>query len=210
MGSTMKPSIFNEKVAMALRNWHRSARKHLRDSRRGGSVTPTSSQHTTPSHHQYLMHLRQSSVDSLRMSPRRSSFDVDQEAVELPPPTDVDEGEAVPSSSACDLHDIAEQEPELAGIVVVPVNESENTQCETGTEEVQEGDPETLPRTSSDRGNIHGVKDGECQEPASLANTVSTAKSTSMQHEIDIEPIESPSACRGMVAARRMRVLSGG
>ena len=30
MGSTMKPTIFNERVAMALRNWHHTAKKNIK------------------------------------------------------------------------------------------------------------------------------------------------------------------------------------
>ncbi|PON80413.1 Mlo-related protein [Trema orientale] len=77
MGSTMKPTIFNERVATALRNWHHSAKKHIKQNR-AGSVTPLSSRPTTPSHHMSPVHLLRhyrSEVDSLQNSPRRSNFD---------------------------------------------------------------------------------------------------------------------------------------
>lgn len=76
MGSTMKPTIFNEKVATALRNWHHTARKHIKQNR--GSVTPTSSRPGTPSHHMSPVHLLRhyrSELDSVHTSPRRSNFD---------------------------------------------------------------------------------------------------------------------------------------
>ncbi|KAK7404691.1 hypothetical protein VNO78_05647 [Psophocarpus tetragonolobus] len=66
MGSTMKPTIFNERVAGALRNWHQTAKKHIKQNRVGPltlSGTPTSSRPTTPSH------------PLLRSTPYRSQLD---------------------------------------------------------------------------------------------------------------------------------------
>ncbi|XP_039686105.1 MLO-like protein 6 isoform X2 [Medicago truncatula] len=48
MGSTMKPTIFNERVATALRNWHHTARKNIKHNRGSGSQTPFSSRSITP------------------------------------------------------------------------------------------------------------------------------------------------------------------
>ncbi|RVW39808.1 MLO-like protein 6 [Vitis vinifera] len=42
MGSTMKPTIFNDRVAKALRNWHHAARKHIKQSKQSSAVTPVS------------------------------------------------------------------------------------------------------------------------------------------------------------------------
>ncbi|XP_030526607.1 MLO-like protein 6 [Rhodamnia argentea] len=78
MGSTMKPTIFNERVATALRNWHHTARKHIKQNK--GSMTPMPSRPTTPSHHMSPVHLLRhyrSEIDSIHMSPRRSNFDSD-------------------------------------------------------------------------------------------------------------------------------------
>lgn len=50
MGSNMKPTIFNERVAIALRKWHHQARRHIKENRRSGSVTPLSSRPATPMH----------------------------------------------------------------------------------------------------------------------------------------------------------------
>ncbi|KAK7312546.1 hypothetical protein VNO77_36483 [Canavalia gladiata] len=83
MGSTMKPTIFNERVAVALRNWHQTAKKRIRQNRVGSlslSGTPMSSRPTTPSHHLSPVHLLRyyrSEVDSFPASPRRSNFDAD-------------------------------------------------------------------------------------------------------------------------------------
>lgn len=87
MGSTMKATIFNERVAVALRNWHQTAKKHIRQNRVGPlslSGTPTSSRPTTPSHHMSPLHLLRyyrSEIDSFPASPRRSNFDGDHDII---------------------------------------------------------------------------------------------------------------------------------
>ncbi|WOL07383.1 MLO-like protein 6 isoform X1 [Canna indica] len=58
MGSNLKPTIFSERVATALRKWHQTARKHLKESR-SGSVTPSTSRPTTPTHGFSPVHLLQ-------------------------------------------------------------------------------------------------------------------------------------------------------
>ncbi|PSR95177.1 MLO-like protein [Actinidia chinensis var. chinensis] len=81
MGSTMKPTIFNEKVATALRNWHHTAKKHIKQShRQSGLATPMSSRPATPSHHMSPVHLLRhyrSEVDSFQNTSRPSNFDAD-------------------------------------------------------------------------------------------------------------------------------------
>ncbi|XP_062014429.1 MLO-like protein 6 [Rosa rugosa] len=88
MGSTMKPTIFNERVATALRNWHHTAKKHIKHNK--GSVTPMSSRPGTPSHHASPIHLLRhyrSEVDSFHTSPRRSNFDVERYETDSPSPS---------------------------------------------------------------------------------------------------------------------------
>ncbi|XP_016447179.1 MLO-like protein 6 isoform X2 [Nicotiana tabacum] len=80
MGSNMKPTIFNEKVATALKNWHHTAKKHIKDqSKHSNTVTPMSSRPGTPSHGMSPIHLLRghymSDMGSLQNSPRRSNFD---------------------------------------------------------------------------------------------------------------------------------------
>ncbi|XP_010534417.1 PREDICTED: MLO-like protein 12 [Tarenaya hassleriana] len=67
MGSTMRPTIFNDRVATALRNWHHTAKRHTKH---GNSEphTPLSSRPATPSHGLSPVHL-------LHSYPHRSSFD---------------------------------------------------------------------------------------------------------------------------------------
>ncbi|XP_021909409.1 MLO-like protein 6 [Carica papaya] len=73
MGSNMKPTIFNERVAAALRNWHHTAKKHVKQNK--GSVTPFSSRPNTPSHYASPIHLLRHNPDSLQTTPRMSNFD---------------------------------------------------------------------------------------------------------------------------------------
>ncbi|KAG6583493.1 MLO-like protein 6, partial [Cucurbita argyrosperma subsp. sororia] len=88
MGSTMKPTIFNERVAAALRNWYHTARKHIKHNR--GSITPMSSRPTTPTHHMSPVHLLRhykSEVDSFHNSPRRSPRELDRWDNDSPSPS---------------------------------------------------------------------------------------------------------------------------
>lgn len=79
MGSTLKPTIFNERVATALINWHRTARKNIKLRKQSsGLVTPMSSRPETPSHAMSPVHLlryHKSDLESYQTSPRRSNYD---------------------------------------------------------------------------------------------------------------------------------------
>ncbi|KAJ9558966.1 hypothetical protein OSB04_013580 [Centaurea solstitialis] len=80
MGSTMKPTIFNERVATALKSWHLTAKKQIKRNKKSGQVTPASSRPGTPSHGMSPIHLLrnyQNDIDSLQTSPRMSNFDTD-------------------------------------------------------------------------------------------------------------------------------------
>ncbi|KMZ56963.1 MLO-like protein 6 [Zostera marina] len=77
MGSNMKPVIFNERVAAGLKYWHSTARKHIKENRKSGSVTPLSSTPATPvsgySPVHLLKHTRNGSdgyLDSINTSQR--------------------------------------------------------------------------------------------------------------------------------------------
>lgn len=74
MGSNMKPTIFNDRVAKALRIWHHAARKQIKN-RQSGSVTPSSSRISTPVHDSAPVHLLpyyKSELDSANASSRIS------------------------------------------------------------------------------------------------------------------------------------------
>lgn len=87
MGSRMKETIFEERVAGAIRKWHQSARRRVRRRRAGGggsgnssvisgtrSPNPTHSMSLSPVH---LLGYYRSELDSARTSPRESNFVVD-------------------------------------------------------------------------------------------------------------------------------------
>lgn len=76
MGSTMKPTIFNDRVAAALKNWHRTARKETKHGK-SGSTTPLTSRPATPTYGMSPVHLLHNfrQMDSSHTSPRTSNFD---------------------------------------------------------------------------------------------------------------------------------------
>ncbi|KAK4252976.1 hypothetical protein QN277_010820 [Acacia crassicarpa] len=57
MGSSMKATIFNERVATALKKWHHTAKKNVKESKHSASVTPFSSRPATPTHAMSPVHL---------------------------------------------------------------------------------------------------------------------------------------------------------
>nr|GMD71226.1 MLO-like protein 6 [Ipomoea batatas] len=81
MGSNMKPTIFNERVATALKKWHHTAKKNVKESRHNSAaVTPVSSRPGTPSHGMSPVHLlrgyyRSDQADSAQSTPRRSNYE---------------------------------------------------------------------------------------------------------------------------------------
>lgn len=86
----MKPTIFNERVATALRNWHHTAKKQIKLNKGSVSVTPMSSRPTTPSRHTSPIHLLRhyrGEMDSLHTSPGRSNFDFEHWETESPSPS---------------------------------------------------------------------------------------------------------------------------
>ncbi|KAL7596452.1 hypothetical protein Lser_V15G28471 [Lactuca serriola] len=50
MGSTMKPTVFNDQVVKALHKWHQRAKKQVKLNRMSDTTTPGSSRPSTPSH----------------------------------------------------------------------------------------------------------------------------------------------------------------
>ncbi|KAF7143823.1 hypothetical protein RHSIM_Rhsim05G0183800 [Rhododendron simsii] len=79
MGSNMKPTIFNDQIAKALRNWHQTAKKHIKQNRQSpGTVTSLQSGPGTPLHSAspvHLLHNYRSEIDSVSMSPEVSNFE---------------------------------------------------------------------------------------------------------------------------------------
>ncbi|KAL5733462.1 hypothetical protein ACOSP7_032801 [Xanthoceras sorbifolium] len=113
MGSTMKPTIFNERVAAALKNWHHTAKKNTKHGRQSESNTPYSSRPATPTHGMSPVHLLHNypnrSVESYHAShsPRRSSFDNDKwdpESLRSPRQYQNNYSGSLPSPRASDSH----------------------------------------------------------------------------------------------------------
>ncbi|WOL10129.1 hypothetical protein Cni_G18883 [Canna indica] len=133
MGSNMKTTIFNERVAAALRNWHLTARKHLKESRRSGSMTPLStSRPATPSYGQSPVHLLQyyrSELDySAQNSPGRYLATVDDEAFDVegspasPNPThDIDFFQSLELLKMADLKLVGKRWEEMETDVLVKI-----------------------------------------------------------------------------------------
>ncbi|BAT94455.1 hypothetical protein VIGAN_08106000 [Vigna angularis var. angularis] len=85
MGSTMKPTIFKDNVASALKNWHHTAKKHLKHNKDSTSNTPFSSRPGTPTHGMspvHLLHMHPRHSDSPLVSPRASNYENGQWDVE--------------------------------------------------------------------------------------------------------------------------------
>ncbi|KAE9617496.1 hypothetical protein Lal_00034475 [Lupinus albus] len=86
MGSTMKHTIFNDRVATALKNWHHTAKKHVKDSKHASAnVTPFSSRPTTPTHGLSPVRLLQphhGRSDSIQTSPRTSNYENEEWDIE--------------------------------------------------------------------------------------------------------------------------------
>ncbi|MCD7472723.1 MLO-like protein 6, partial [Datura stramonium] len=80
MGSSMKPVIFGDNVATALRSWHNTAKKRVKHGGQlSGNTTPVSSRPTTPLHGTSPVHLLrgypQYNDDSVQASPRTSNVE---------------------------------------------------------------------------------------------------------------------------------------
>ncbi|KAI4351313.1 hypothetical protein L6164_005687 [Bauhinia variegata] len=78
MGSSMRPTIFNDRVAAALKNWHTTAKKHVKHSKHSEANTPFSSRPTTPTYGMsplHLLHKNPSRSDSAQTSPRTSNYE---------------------------------------------------------------------------------------------------------------------------------------
>ncbi|KAI3995177.1 hypothetical protein MKX01_031979 [Papaver californicum] len=87
MGSSMKSTIFNDSIATALRKWHHTAKKQIKENQLSRTVTPlssrpgtpVSSRPGTPPHRTSPIHLlryyRQEADSSLQTSPRLSNID---------------------------------------------------------------------------------------------------------------------------------------
>lgn len=100
MGSNMKPTIFNDRVATALKNWHHSAKKNMKHNRNPDGSSPFSSRPTTPTHGMSPVHLLHKQQHS-STSPRLSDAEHDRWDIEELPPS---------SHHSSRAHDLQEHE----------------------------------------------------------------------------------------------------
>jgi mlo protein len=80
MGSSMRPTVFNDRVAAALKTWHHTAKKQSKHGKNSESHTPMSSRPQTPSHgmspvHLLRNHRSSTAPNSFPNSPRLSNHD---------------------------------------------------------------------------------------------------------------------------------------
>jgi len=78
MGSTMKATIFNEKVATALRNWHHTAKKNVKEKlalRSQSSLSTRPSIPKQPKSHANLLRRYHSEMATYPSSPIRFDFE---------------------------------------------------------------------------------------------------------------------------------------
>ncbi|KAL7115732.1 hypothetical protein ACP275_04G199300 [Erythranthe tilingii] len=102
MGSSMKPTIFNDRVAAALKNWHHTAKKHIKQAKHqqhSSPTTPMSSRPATPSHGMSPVHLlrhHRSETETFESPTKSSNHDIDDVdrwvTVGRPPPNHIELG----------------------------------------------------------------------------------------------------------------------
>ncbi|GAU49981.1 hypothetical protein TSUD_287460 [Trifolium subterraneum] len=102
MGSTMRPTIFNERLATALKSWHHTSKKRVKHSRHSSNSTPFSSRPSTPTRGMSPVHLLHrhtaGNSDSLQTSPRTSNYENEQ--------LDVEDGSTSPRNNQTGAHEI--------------------------------------------------------------------------------------------------------
>lgn len=125
MGSTMKSTIFNDRVATALKNWHHMAKKNTKQSHHSETNSPFSSRPATPTHGMSPVHLLQnyhhSSLDSLHSSPRRATnvvendrhWDIEEIPSSRPNQSDIGVDDSLSSSRHSDQQERPTQEPRI-------------------------------------------------------------------------------------------------
>lgn len=129
MGTKMKPTVFNERVATALKKWHHTAKKETKHGRHSESNTPYSSRPTTPTHGSSPIHLLHNfnnrSVESFpnSPSPRYSSHHDDHQFWD---PESQHHQEAGPSSHHSLAHESSEKKPVLASVELPPIRTSKS------------------------------------------------------------------------------------
>lgn len=113
MGSTMRPTIFNEHVAAALKNWRQEAKKNTRSR----SPSPFSA---SPLHGMSPVHLlhkfRHNNAESAQTSPRNSDFDNPHFHDDAPQWASYHEGEGLQPNRQYELELESQQPANLAQV----------------------------------------------------------------------------------------------
>ncbi|KAG9149596.1 hypothetical protein Leryth_021289 [Lithospermum erythrorhizon] len=130
MGSKMKPVIFSDNVASALRSWHQTAKKHIKQGQLSGTTTPFWSRPPSPLHGMsplHLLHGYQGSIaESLQTSPRMSNYDNEGGSLEgsQSPPT---QNNTIDNGDSHNNNRIGQKRPQFEGGEVVINNPSSST-----------------------------------------------------------------------------------
>ncbi|XP_056862581.1 MLO-like protein 2 isoform X1 [Raphanus sativus] len=115
MGSTMRPTVFNERVATAIKTWHHTAKKHTKHGKHTESNTPYTSRPTTPTHASSPIHiLNNRSVETFPSSPSPRYSDRHDHHQFWDPESQ--RQEAGPSTHHSLAHESSEKEPVLASV----------------------------------------------------------------------------------------------
>ncbi|XP_010458517.1 PREDICTED: MLO-like protein 2 [Camelina sativa] len=129
MGTKMKPTVFNERVATALKKWHHTAKDQTKHGRHSGSNTPFSSRPTTPTHGSSPIHLLHNfnnrSVESYPASPSpRYSGHGHHEHQFWDPESQHQEAETSTRHSLS--HESSEKKPALTSVELPPIRTSKS------------------------------------------------------------------------------------
>ncbi|EOA40001.1 hypothetical protein CARUB_v10008691mg [Capsella rubella] len=130
MGTKMKPTVFNERVATALKKWHHTAKSQTKHGRHSESNTPFSSRPTTPTHGSSPIHLLHNfnnrNVDSYPTSPspRYSGHGHHDEHQFWDPESQRQEAETSTHHSLA--HESSERKPALASVELPPIRTSKS------------------------------------------------------------------------------------
>ncbi|CAN6878226.1 unnamed protein product [Brassica oleracea var. botrytis] len=120
MGSTMRPTVFNERVATAIKTWHHTAKKHTKHGKHTESNTPYTSRPTTPTHGSSTMHtLNNRSVETFPSSPSPRYSDHHDHHQFWDPESQ--QQEAGPSTHHSLAHESSEKTPVLASVELPPI-----------------------------------------------------------------------------------------
>ncbi|XVE96734.1 hypothetical protein REPUB_Repub02eG0248100 [Reevesia pubescens] len=121
MGSTMKPTILNDRVANALRKWQQQAKEHIKHNLHSGTINPVLSRPETPSSRVSPLHLLRNHGGELDNSRTSEGWEIEEadkgHILELEEKQAVDKSDN-PSQREIDIepvvtHLIKEQEDEI-------------------------------------------------------------------------------------------------